>query len=73
MRLKFRIQQQRRQRTEVPQRGDAKCRLSNKDAKLQSWREALLLILQRLYRRLQLLFRVDHELVLEAGMPEMPE
>ena len=73
MRLKFRIQQQRQQRTEVPQKGDAKCQLSNKDAKLQSWREALLLILQRLYRRLQLLFRVDHELVLEAGMPEMPE
>ena len=73
MRLKFQIQQQRRQRTEVPQKGDAKCRLSNKDAKLQSWREALLLILQRLYRRLQLLFRVDHELVLVAGMPEMPE
>ena len=73
MRLKFRIQQQRRQRTEVPQRGDAKCQLSNKDAKLQSWREVLLLILQHLYRLLQLLFRVGHESVLEDGMPEMPK
>ena len=73
MRLKFRIQQQRQQRTEVPQKGDAKCRLSNKDAKLQSWRGALLLVLQRLYRLLQLLFRIGHESVLEAGMLEMPE